>query len=76
MTLQPLVENAIIHGLENRVEGGKIFLEGQMDNGDMVLTVRDTGVGMPAERLQSLFQKERRQILMGLEQTTRYYECT
>ncbi len=68
LTLQPLVENAIIHGLENRVEGGNIFLEGQMDNGDVVLTVRDTGVGMPAERLQSLFREERRQNSHG--QTT------
>ena len=68
LTLQPLVENAIIHGLENRVEGGRIFLEGQMENGDMVLTVRDTGVGMSAERLQSLFREERRQNSHG--QTT------
>lgn len=56
MTLQPLVENAIVHGLENLVEGGTISLNGWLDeeNDMVVLSVVDTGVGIAAELLPGL----------------------
>ena len=45
MLLQPLVENAIRHGLEPRVEGGEVRVDARRDGTDVVLEVCDTGVG-------------------------------
>ena len=43
--LQPLVENAIRHGLEPQVAGGRIDISAAREAGQLVLRVRDTGVG-------------------------------
>ena len=48
LLLQPLVENAIQHGLEPRVEGGRIDVSAAREGGALVLTVRDTGIGFDA----------------------------
>ena len=46
LLLQPLVENCIRHGLEPKVEGGSILVRAQLQAGQLLLTVRDTGVGL------------------------------
>ncbi len=46
MLLQPLVENAIAHGLEPKVEGGEIVLGAAVRDGRLCLQVSDTGVGL------------------------------
>lgn len=46
MLLQPLVENAIIHGLEPHVEGGEILVEAAREDGRLLVTVSDTGLGL------------------------------
>jgi sensor histidine kinase YesM len=46
LLLQPLVENCIKHGLEPSVEGGRIDVSAARDAGMLVLTVRDTGIGL------------------------------
>ena len=45
MLLQPLVENAIRHGLEPKVEGGKVRVAAREERGDLVLDIEDTGEG-------------------------------
>ncbi len=45
MLLQPLVENAIRHGLEPKVEGGTIELRARRKDGRLVVEVADTGIG-------------------------------
>jgi LytS/YehU family sensor histidine kinase len=47
LLLQPLVENAIKHGLEPHVQGGLITVSARAEGGQLVLMVRDTGAGLP-----------------------------
>lgn len=46
LVLQPLVENAIKHGLEPRRGGGWIRIRAATEGGELVLTVADTGIGL------------------------------
>lgn len=46
LLLQPLVENAIAHGLEPKVEGGNITVRASRSANMLALEVRDTGVGL------------------------------
>jgi LytS/YehU family sensor histidine kinase len=45
MLLQPVVENAIRHGLEPKVDGGEVVFRARRDGGHVVIEVADTGVG-------------------------------
>lgn len=49
MLLQPLVENAIKHGLESKVDGGEILIRASENDGLLRLEVVDTGLGFSAE---------------------------
>jgi signal transduction histidine kinase len=48
LLLQPLVENAVKHGLEPKVDGGCVEIVARRDAAALVLTVHDTGVGLAA----------------------------
>jgi sensor histidine kinase YesM len=48
MLLQPMVENAIIHGLEPAIAGGDIVVTAADHGGELELVVRDTGLGLAA----------------------------
>lgn len=48
MLIQPLVENAIMHGLEPTVDGGQIVLRAAVDDGMLRVEVRDSGRGLVA----------------------------
>ncbi len=58
LSIQPLVENAIKHGLCKKEKGGRIFVTVVKREGVITITVRDTGVGMSAEKLQALKNPE------------------
>jgi two-component system, LytTR family, sensor kinase len=49
LIVQPLVENALRHGLSSRVEPGAVRVHAWRDNGATRIDVDDTGVGLPAE---------------------------
>ena len=51
MLLQPLVENAIKHGLASKIEGGRIFLRSRLTDSRLIIEVEDNGVGMGAASL-------------------------
>jgi len=50
MLLQLLVENAIKHGLERKVGGGRVMVRAALDGRKLVLTVEDDGLGLGASR--------------------------
>jgi len=47
MMLQTLVENAIKHGIEPKPEGGKVSVSARVQQGQLWVEVKDTGVGLP-----------------------------
>jgi sensor histidine kinase YesM len=75
MLMQPLVENAVKHGLEPKIEGGQVTIKGQVEGDVLALSVTDTGMGMTAgsktgiglentkDRLMAMYGKKGRLIL-------------
>lgn len=53
-SLQPIVENAIIHGISKKEQGGKIHVRIIDSHGQISITIADSGVGMSRERLNEL----------------------
>jgi sensor histidine kinase YesM len=52
--LSSLVENAIKHGIEPKPEGGKVTVAARIQNGQLWVEVKDTGIGIAdTERLES-----------------------
>ena len=56
-SLQPLVENAIVHGLANTVQGGLITVCVQRLDSEVEIRVRDNGSGIPPARLADLTEQ-------------------
>jgi two-component system sensor histidine kinase YesM len=50
--LQPLVENAIYHGIKNHSSAGTVLISGHKTAAGMILQVRDDGIGMDSETLE------------------------
>ncbi|MBO7403215.1 MAG: histidine kinase [Lachnospiraceae bacterium] len=57
LLLQPLVENALYHGLKIKRGGGTISVSGRLEDGYLVFSVKDTGLGMTAEQLEELNER-------------------
>jgi two-component system sensor histidine kinase YesM len=59
LILQPLIENAIDHGIDMKEEGnGVITIGGHKDGNHILLSVEDNGVGMDEETAKSILSKE------------------
>ncbi|WP_426251847.1 cache domain-containing sensor histidine kinase [Paenibacillus pabuli] len=56
LLLQPLVENAIYHGIKGRRGPGKIRVEAKTEQGKLLLLIQDDGAGMSGERLAEMEQ--------------------
>ena len=51
LSIQPLVENAIKHGVCKRAEGGTVWLRSYKEGENYIVEVQDDGVGIPEERM-------------------------
>jgi sensor histidine kinase YesM len=51
LILQPLVENAVKHGISNAKKGGEVYLSARIDRQNLILEVADTGAGVSYENL-------------------------
>lgn len=54
ITLQPLVENALYHGIKNRRGGGRIEINAELKDCDVIISVKDNGMGMSESRLKQI----------------------
>lgn len=54
LTVQPLVENAIYHGLKNKASFGQLSIAARREEQKVILSVRDDGAGITEERLQAI----------------------
>jgi signal transduction histidine kinase len=66
MLLQPVVENAIRHGLEPKLEGGSVRLAARREGDVVVLQIADTGVGFAAKTEGGVGLTNLRERLRGL----------
>ena len=55
--MQPLVENAIYHGIKSKNEYGKLTIRGYKDKNMLIFVIEDTGKGMDEDTLSKLYQK-------------------
>jgi two-component system LytT family sensor kinase len=55
MLLQPMVENAIKHGLAPRLEGGEIHLRTHRRDGRLIIQIDDNGLGISEDRLREVY---------------------
>ena len=54
LTLQPIVENSIFHGIEKKVSGGKITITFDQTETNLLISIKDTGIGMSEDEVTEL----------------------
>lgn len=57
MSLQPIVENSIYHGIEPLAENTSIYVKGRLEDGDCVIEITDAGRGMSEEEVANLYRR-------------------
>lgn len=57
MSLQPIIENAIYHGIEELAEDTNIYVKGIVEGGDCIIEITDSGRGMNEEQVEKLKKK-------------------
>ena len=61
ITLQPIIENAYIHGLQNLERNGTIRLETKVENEVLLISIEDDGMGMTKEQVDNLINEDNAQ---------------
>lgn len=58
LTIQPLVENAFIHGVESLESGAELSIIVYEENNQVIVEISDNGVGISSEKMKSLFEED------------------
>ncbi|MGB4659187.1 MAG: sensor histidine kinase [Mobilitalea sp.] len=58
ITLQPIIENAIYHGIDRMVDEGEIVIRAAQEEEDIVFTVSDNGIGMSEDKCNNILNKD------------------
>ena len=58
LVIQPLVENAVVHGIEAKVGHGELKLTGWQEDGHIHFEIYDNGDGIDAQKLRQIFREE------------------
>ena len=66
LLIQPLVENAILHGIDHRKRDNQIAVSVLCDNGALAIKVEDHGEGMTSEEIQKLLDGQRKSKFSGI----------
>jgi signal transduction histidine kinase/CheY-like chemotaxis protein len=74
LILQPLVENAVRHGLLPKEEGGTVIISVKQETTNLTITVSDNGTGIPSEKIPSLLKEEYNHAGVGLQNIQRRLE--
>jgi two-component system sensor histidine kinase YesM len=72
MTLQPLVENAMVHGLEQVEHKGLIELHLFRTDRNLMIIISDNGIGMSQEQLNQLNEKMQQEYMSGASKRDRH----
>lgn len=65
LLLQPVVENAVIHGIENKEDAGKVEINICLQDNLMIIDILDDGTGIPQDKLN--------EILLSLDESTSFH---
>ena len=68
MTIQPIIENAIYHGLEMKEGKGRIILRITLTESRMIINVMDNGVGIDDEQVEKINASMQEPIHLSTEQ--------
>jgi sensor histidine kinase YesM len=69
LLLQPIVENAVKHGLIPKKEGGKLSISVKREDDSIVVRIKDNGIGMDIKRLPDILQGSENETGIGLGNT-------
>ena len=75
ITIQPLVENALYHGIKNKRGMGHIRIRGQAGKKDFTITVTDDGIGIDETRLRQVQSGIQNKVLTGKDFYGLYNVC-
>lgn len=56
LLIQPIVENAIIHGMDGEISFIEVKIEGRVEGEDVILRIRDNGKGIDADKINMILQ--------------------
>lgn len=58
MLLQPILENSMVHGFSNNMEGARVVIKGTIEQEEAVIRIRDNGIGISQERIFYILSKD------------------
>ncbi|PHV70049.1 hypothetical protein CS063_12130 [Sporanaerobium hydrogeniformans] len=65
-TIQPIVENAIFHGIEPKMKSGMISISIRKEKEDVLICVKDDGIGMSPEKIEEVLSQKGKRSKEGL----------